>query len=178
MNHPLHDIGDADDSPARLVEPFDVFYRREFPRMVDLAFGLSGRSWAAAEDLAQEAMIAAHRNWSRVAGFDNPATWVRRVVLNRAASRFHRGKAELRALIRLPSLRSDRVEPLDHEAQEFWETVRSLSERQAQAIALRYLDELSTAEIAEVLGCSPSTVKVHLHRGRKELARRLELEES
>lgn len=45
----------------RALEPFDRFYAREFPKMVSIAYALSG-SRMAAEDLAQEAMIAAYRN--------------------------------------------------------------------------------------------------------------------
>ncbi len=55
----------------------------------------------------------------------------------------------------------------DHE---FWEAVRALPARQAQAIALHYLEDRPVAEIAEILGCAPATVKVHLHRGRRALA--------
>lgn len=40
-------------------------------------------------------------------------------------------------------------------------------------MALHYLEDRSIAEIAEVLDCRPSTVKVHLHRGRLALAKRL-----
>ena len=46
-------------------EPFERFYAREFPKMVDIAYAQSG-SRMAAEDLAQEAMIAAHRSWDEV----------------------------------------------------------------------------------------------------------------
>ena len=52
----------------------------------------------------------------------------------------------------------------------FWTEVRNLPERQAQAVALHYLEDLPVAEIAEILVCAPGTVKVHLHRGRRALA--------
>jgi RNA polymerase sigma-70 factor (ECF subfamily) len=55
----------------------------------------------------------------------------------------------------------------DHE---FWDAVRTLPARQAQVIALHYLEDRPVVEIAEVLGCATATVKVHLHRGRKALA--------
>lgn len=161
---------------ARVPEAFDSFYRREFPRMVDLAHALSG-SRLAAEDLAQEAMIAAHRDWRRIGTLDRPGAWVRRVVVNRAASMYHRRRAELRAIARLGPLRGVPPARLDAESHEFWEAVRRLPHRQAQAVALHYLDELSVTEIADVLGCAENTVKVHLHRGRVALAERLRLEE-
>jgi DNA-directed RNA polymerase specialized sigma24 family protein len=49
----------------------DAFYRSEFPRMVNIAYALSGGRLAA-EDLAQDAMIAAHRNGIALAHWTNP----------------------------------------------------------------------------------------------------------
>jgi RNA polymerase sigma-70 factor (ECF subfamily) len=42
-------------------------------------------------------------------------------------------------------------------------------------VALHYLEDLSVADIARVLGCAEGTVKAHLHHGREALARRLPL---
>jgi len=64
---------------VRIPLSFDAFYAAEFPRMVDIAYALSG-SRLAAEDLAQDAMIAAHKQWDRVGTLDRPGAWVRRVV--------------------------------------------------------------------------------------------------
>jgi RNA polymerase sigma-70 factor (ECF subfamily) len=157
-------------------EPFDSFYSREFPRMVDIAHALSG-SRMAAEDLAQEAMLIAYRRWDEVGALDRPGGWVRRVVLRRSASVYHRRKAEARALLRLAPLRGDPPARLGSEAREFWTAVRRLPERQAEAILLHYLEEMPVAEIATVMGCAPNTVKVHLHRGRKALAETLSAED-
>ena len=65
---------------------------------------------------------------------------------------------------------------LPDEAERFWSNVRKLPKRQAQTLALHYLDDRPVAEIAEILECSASTVKVHLHKGRKSLASRLGIE--
>jgi RNA polymerase sigma-70 factor (ECF subfamily) len=56
---------------------------------------------------------------------------------------------------------------------DFWRAVRSLPSRQRQAVALFYLEDWPTAEIARFLGCTETTVRGHLHRGRAALARRL-----
>ena len=61
---------------------------------------------------------------------------------------------------------------------EFWDAVRSLPRRQAQVVALHYLEDLSVADVAEVLEMAPGTVKKHLHDGRRTLARRLQVEEA
>ena len=53
--------------------------------MIGLAYALSG-SRAAAEDLAQEAFLAAHKSWDKVGGYEKPEAWVRRVVANMSVS--------------------------------------------------------------------------------------------
>ncbi len=55
--------------------------------------------------------------------------------------------------------------------------MRSLPRRQAQVVTLHYLEDLSVADVAEVLDMAPGTVKKHLHDGRRTLARRLRAEE-
>jgi RNA polymerase sigma factor (sigma-70 family) len=158
----------------RVVEPFERFYGREFRSVVGLAYALSG-SRAASEDLAQEAFIAAHRNWDKVGAYEKPEAWVRRVVSNLSVSRFRKRTTEMKALTRLAGFRNESsvLPALPSEAEEFWATVRKLPKRQAQVIALHYLDDLPVNEIAGILECSPNTVKVHLHKGRKKLADRL-----
>jgi RNA polymerase sigma-70 factor (ECF subfamily) len=161
----------------RVAEPFERFYEREFRSVVGLAYALSG-SRGASEDLAQEAFIAAHRNWDKVGAYEKPEAWVRRVVSNLSVSRFRKRTTEMKALIRFGGLRNETsiLPALPAEAEEFWATVRKLPKRQAQVIALHYLDDLRITEIAEILECSPNTVKVHLHKGRKKLADRLGVE--
>lgn len=63
------------------------------------------------------------------------------------------------------------------ETADAWREVRRLPKRQAQAIALKYLEDRPVDEIAEILGTSPGTIKTHLRRGRETLARRLGTEE-
>jgi len=77
-----------------------------------------------------------------------------------------------------PTLRYTPALPeLSADDAEFWRTVRSLPRRQAQVIALHYLEDLPVIEIAEILGTAEGKVKKHLYDGRQALARRLELEE-
>jgi RNA polymerase sigma-70 factor, ECF subfamily len=163
---------------VRATEAFERFYSREYRSVVGLAYALSG-SRSASEDLAQEAFIAAHRNWGKIGAYDKPAAWVRRVVSNLAVSRFRRRATEVKALARLAGLGSNSVvlPELPAEAESFWACVRKLPKRQAQAIALHYLEDLPVSDIAEILDCTPSTVKVHLHKGRRTLASRLGLDE-
>jgi RNA polymerase sigma-70 factor (ECF subfamily) len=143
---------------------------------VALAHVLAG-SPAAAEDLAQDAFVAAHRAWDRVGRYDKPEAWVRRVVANLSVSHFRRRAREARAIARCKP-RDHYLPSLPAEDQQFWRAVRALPKRQAQAIALHYLEDRSVADIAAVLGCAEATVRVHLHKGRETLARKLEREET
>lgn len=156
-------------------ESFESFYRREFRPVVGLAYALSG-SRLGAEDLAQEAFVAAHQRWDRIGTYDKPGAWVRRVVVNLANSGFRRKAAEARALARLAGRRHQPLPELDAEDEEFWRMVRQLPDRQAKAIALFYIEDRSVADIADILECSQSTAKVHLFRGRQALAQKLGLE--
>ena len=158
-----------------VAEPFDAFYEREFPAMVGLAYALSG-SRSGAEDIAQEAFLAAHKAWGRISGYDRPGAWVRKVVANQAVSFIRRRTAEARALLRLGSWRQPQLPDLSAETEEFWRAVRTLPRRQAQVVALHYLEDLPVAEIATVLDIAQGTVKAHLHAARAALARALGLE--
>jgi RNA polymerase sigma-70 factor (ECF subfamily) len=94
------------------------------------------------------------------------------VAANLAVSAFRRRLAEARALVRLAARRQPDP-PLRPEVLDFWRAVRSLPSRQRQAVALFYLEDWPVAEIARFLGCTETTVRGHLHRGRATLARRL-----
>jgi RNA polymerase sigma-70 factor (ECF subfamily) len=162
----------ADRAIVTLPERFEAFYQREFKSVVGLAYALSGSRWAA-EDLAQEAFIAAHRKWDRIGDYDSPGAWVRRVVANMAVSLYRKRASEARAVARVAMRRQEVLPALDPQDDDFWAEVRALPKRQAQAIALHYLEDRPVAEVADILDCSPSTAKVHLHKGRIRLADRL-----
>jgi RNA polymerase sigma-70 factor (ECF subfamily) len=160
-------------------ETFEAFAERERTSLVALAWALTG-SMGSAEELAQDALTAAWEGWDRVGGLDRPGAWTRRVVINRAAGVRRRAFREHRAIGRL--VQRDTGAPaltleMSTESGELWAALRSLSPRQAQVLALHYLDDRPVAEIATILDCTQATVRVHLHRGRRALARRLSLTE-
>lgn len=150
---------------------FEDFFRMEYAPMVALAAAVS-RVPDQAEDLVQEAMLRARRHWDRVGGLDKPGAWVRRVTINLALNS-RRGLArEARTRLAWWEHRG-RTEPTPALDTDLLQGLRALSPRQRAAVALHYLEDRSTAEIAELLGCSESTARVHLHRGRHALAKHL-----
>ncbi len=166
---PVREVTVGDGQAFR--EKFDAFYERELDSVVGLAYVLSG-SRSGAEDLAQEGFLAAYRHWDRIASLDDPGGWVRRVVANRAVSAFRRRRSELKALLGL-TRPTYRIVDVPAESESVWEAVRRLPRRQAQVIALRYLDGYSLTQIAQILECSQNTVKTHLMRAKAALAKQL-----
>jgi RNA polymerase sigma-70 factor (ECF subfamily) len=162
------------------VVAFDDFVRRERAALVAFAWALTG-SLVIAEEVAQEAISAAWLSWDQVGGYERPGTWARRVVANRSATVRRSAGREVRALTRLAVGRdvdsaSVNVEiDLPEDANELWRAVRELPRRQAQTVALFYLEDRSVAEIANILDIAESTVKVHLHKARLSLASSLGL---
>lgn len=153
------------------VADFDDFYRSNYPTVTRLAYSLCG-SLTVAEELAQEAFVAAHGRWRRVAGFDRPDLWVRRVVINRSISFRRKQASERRALKRISSRPLESDEPVLAD-DEVWRALRSLSRRQAEVLALVYVEDRPIAEVAAVLRLGEETVRTHLKRGRSALAERL-----
>ena len=145
---------------SRSRPSFDDSYRAEVPRLVALARALCGP--IVADDIAQEAMVAAYRKWKYVGDLQYPAGWVRRVCANMAVSQYRRRTVELRTLTRFAS--QPKPSPLEASDDEFWTAVRRLPARQAQVAALRYVYELDLAEIARTLEITEGAVKQHLSR--------------
>jgi RNA polymerase sigma-70 factor (ECF subfamily) len=125
-----------------------------------------------ADDIAQEAFLAAFNRWDEVAALESPLAWVRRVVANKSVSLIRRRLAELRALTRIGSLAERRADEPGIDA-DFWALVRSLPRRQAQVVALHYVSDMSVREIAETLGCKEGSVKASLFKARKALLKKL-----
>lgn len=161
-------------APASTMD-FDTFYRHEFPAMVGLARAICG-DHQQAEDLAQEAMSRAHRHWAKVTTYERPGAWLRRVTINLALSRKRRVVRELAMLRRTAQDQRTVVADPDESGSdaEVWEAVRALPPKQRAAIALFYQEDQSTADIAEILGCTVSTATSHLSQARARLATMLD----
>jgi len=163
-------------SAVRIPRHFESFYRDQYSRVVAVCYALSG-SQAAAEDVAQEAFIRAHRDWEMIGSYERPDAWVRRVATNLAFSRFRRLKAESRAVLRLAGNRQEITFDMTESDDELWSKVRALPRRQAQVVALHYVEDRAIADIANVLGIAEGSVKSALHKARTKLAERLSEEE-
>lgn len=173
----MRDDGDPDLVPhvVRVLRHFDGFYRDEYFGVVALVQSIAGSRWAA-EDLAQEAFLRAHRQWDEVGRYSRPDAWVRKVAMNLAISRYRRLRAEVTARLRLGGMARQPFPEMSEPHDEFWREVRKLSPRQRQIVALYYVEDRSIADIAELLEIAEGTVKTQLHRARTHLADRLQWE--
>ena len=124
-----------------------------------------------AEELAQDAVARVCQHWSRVEHMANRRAWLNRVAFNLATSWFRRRAAERRARWRhgptgtaLPAVDSATVVAVR-------QAIIRLPERQRSALVLRHLADLPVAEVAEVMGCAPGTVKALTHQAATTLRR-------
>ena len=112
-----------------------------------------------AQDLLQEAFVALAEKWDSV---ENPDGFVRRVVYRKRVSWWRRSHREV-----LPERMPDRVVPDGAEDRarddEVHQALRRLPERQRAALVLRYFEDLTERQTAEVMGIRPGTVKSLSH---------------
>ena len=102
--------------------------------------------------------------------------WVAAVALNLTRSGWRRTMAERRARRRLPE-RSGAATPSE-EHMDVARALEALPRRQREVAVLRYLLEMSTAEVAAALGIAEGTVKSSLARARAHLAEALQLHDT
>lgn len=160
------------DMPRRereLTALFDQHYRS----LRGLAFIMLGDA-ARSEEVVMEAFVKAFTGWSRFKRVDHPHAYLRQIVVNLCRSRFRRDQVEQRvnALVH----RSDEMawQPERELRMDLWAAVGRLPERQRACVVLRYLEDMTEREIADVLECSVGTVKSQLHKAKAKLERELE----
>lgn len=160
--------------------------KREFDAFVSSTAGPLFRSGylmtadaAETEDLLQETFLKVAHRWHRVRSMERPGAYARRILVNLildgAPARSRRGK-ELARSDDVPDVTdqgSVRVLSGIDDRSEFGWALTMLPPRQRAVLVLRYWDDLSEAETAEVLGCPVGTVKSTASRGVAELRRML-----
>ncbi len=150
------------------VEPtgFDAFYAANFDRLIMQLYAYTG-DLAQAQDVVQEAFARALPRWAQVAGYDDPAAWVRRVAWNLATSRWR----QLRTFRAYASRhRPEHVTGPTPDRVALATALATLPASLRRAVVLHYVADLSVADIARQEGVPDGTVKSWLHRGRAALA--------
>lgn len=148
---------------------FDQLYAAHFHGLTLQVYAYVG-NLPEAQDLVQEAFCRAFARWTKIADYEDPAQWVRKVAWNLATSRWRRQR------IARAHLRTQRMQHVDGPDPDRVALVRALGTlpvNQRRAVVLHYIAQLSVAEIAHQDGVAEGTVKSWLHRGRAALATQL-----
>lgn len=146
---------------------FAAFVAARSQKLFGIAMALTGHRQHA-EDLLQTVLARAYRRWSEIRG--EPETYVRRALYHEQVSRWRRAMHGLEMLTdRTPEV----VGAADTERVDLGlalrEALRRLAPKHRAVLVLRYLEDLTDEEIAEVLGCRPGTVRSQITRALRRL---------
>lgn len=139
---------------------FDDFVRATQASLVRFGLAMTGNPHDAA-DLAQSALERVGMRWSRVRQMEHPAAYTKTVMARQHATRWRRLRRESLQVSPAQASYRDVSSPADSA---MWAALATLPPRQRAVLVLRYYEDLTEAEIAEVLGCRPGTVKSQAHR--------------
>jgi RNA polymerase sigma factor (sigma-70 family) len=151
-----------------LQEGYERLFHEEYQPVLRTVFLICHDHYRA-EEIVQDAFVQVFRHWEKVRRLDRPGAWLRRVAIRLAIRSLRRDAARRQA-----ERQSIPAWVEDARDREILEAVRALPARQRAALVLYYFEDRSTPEIAELLGCSTATARVHVHRARRHLAEVLE----
>ena len=157
---------------------FEELVERHQRRAYRVAWSVLGDA-DEAKDVSQEAFLRLYERAAKFDGRSKFTTWFHRIVVNLSLDRRRQRRGWLRRFF--PGEEEDRaVDPVDSRSitvddpaaevgrkqtmSRIWQAARRLSPQQRAALVLQVQEDLSAAEIADVLECSEATVRVHLHR--------------
>jgi len=167
------DEADTESSGNRLEAEFREFVATRWTALLRTAYLLTG-DHDRAEDLVQSALVRVHRHWPKLLAKDDRSQWrtpeayVRKTMVNLNTDWWRRLGSRERPSGILPG--GDRPSSADAYAEmeireDLWTELRALPPKMRAALVLRYFEDLSEAETAEILGCSIGTVKSQCSRG-------------
>lgn len=148
---------------------FETFVATRYGALLGLGYLLT-QDRALAEDLVQTTLTKCWLSWRRVRA-DDPSAYVRRVLVNTHTEwwRRRRGKRELPTEHLADALphQPGAVRLVEHA--DLLQALRRLPKKMCAVVVLRYFEDLTEAETADVLGCSVGTVKSQTHRALAKL---------
>jgi RNA polymerase sigma-70 factor (ECF subfamily) len=147
---------------------YDAFYTGSWGRLFGQACVLTGDR-ETAQDLTQEALLRAWRRWDRIAGFEDPEGWTRRVLHNLCIESWRRNRTRM-AHRPVEAPPSPDV-PVHHH--QLAQAMRDLPGDQARALLLHDGLGMTVPETAAELAVPEGTVRSWLSRSRKVVAARI-----
>jgi len=142
--------------------------RGQWPSLVRYATVLCGDA-VEAEELVQSALVRVTLRWPFVRDKDDPGAYVKRAIVHANINSWRRLRSRETLTDRLPERGvADRSSSFaDQDAVR--RALAGLPPRQRAVLVLRYLDDMSEQEAANVLGCSVGTIKSQTHKGLTKL---------
>jgi RNA polymerase sigma-70 factor (sigma-E family) len=121
-----------------------------------------------AEDITQDVLLRAQSRWGRIGRLDAPEQYVKRMILNQFLS-WRRRRAARMVTISPEAMESIAPPVADSAAAAadrdlVLRLIATLPPKQRAALALRYYEDMADAQIAELLGCRPVTVRTQISR--------------
>jgi RNA polymerase sigma-70 factor (ECF subfamily) len=150
---------------------FDRVYREAGPGLWRALYAFAGGRRDIAEEALAEAFARAVEHQERIHA---PVPWIYRTA-------FRVARRELETERRRQGSVEQEVGEMDATPVDLGELVRALrtlSPNQRAAVVLRFEADLDVSEIADRMGLSSATVRVHIHRGRKKLRKLLGADET
>lgn len=166
---------------------FDCIVDKYKGKAFALAFNIIG-NYEDAKDISQEAFVKAYMNINNFREDSNFYTWFYRILVNLCRDFLRKKSAQKRVLAEPLKIQDNEEEAIDvadtspdpSQAalnKEIKETVDKaidlLPEKQKIAFILKYIQSMRLNEIAQILDCNDSTVKVHLFRAVRSLQKSL-----
>jgi RNA polymerase sigma-70 factor (sigma-E family) len=155
---------------------FDEYVVTRSPALLRFAAALTGDRHLA-EDLVQSALVKAHRHWRTVAGADHPDAYVRKVIVTTHISEHRKGRVRetLTAVLPERAQRSD-VAAQVGDRDELDRAIRELPAQQRAVLVLRHYAGYDDPAIADLLGCTVTSVRAYASKGAARLRALLEPE--
>lgn len=151
---------------------YDQFVTERLDRLLRYATALTCDKHLA-QDIVQDVLLRARQRWARIGAVDVPYLYVKRMVTNEYLSwRRRRAARDVSSThVSLDALAPAVADPALHHAERdaMRARIAVLPRRQRAALVLRYYEDSTDAEIAEVLGCTEGTVRSHISRALHKL---------
>ena len=161
---------------------FQLLYERNAPRIYKLAWKLSGFRAGDAQDLCQETFLRAFEAWDHYVDNDRETAWLMQICVNIHREKWRRFQflnqrikphfAETTAQIQADSNPEQHLENLDL-TEKVVTAMHTLEPALKDVLVLRHMEDLSTAQTAEIMGIPEGTVRSRLKRAREALMNRL-----
>lgn len=160
---------------AERDKAFVEFVETAIPSLRRTAYLMSG-DWHKADDVLQDTLYKLYLAWPKVQRTANPFSYARRMLINVA---YDGGRRPWRREVAIAEIPEPAVPygdfaPGHADRDEVLEALRALAPRQRACVVLRYYEDLSVEQTAELLGCSEGTVRSQASRGLDSLRKAID----